>query len=103
MRKLLLALAPLALAVNVLGATALPSRNASAADMMPPGKTGDVNMDGRANSLDALDVLSVNSALIAEPPEPWHTAADVNCDEVVDSVDATVILQADAGLIQLRP
>jgi hypothetical protein len=67
-------------------------------------KTGDLNADGVANSLDALAILEYQAGMVAsEPDEYWMGGADVNCDMTVNAVDATLILQADAGLTTIRP
>ncbi len=71
---------------------------------MMKSKTGDLNMDGTANSLDALLVLFYDAGL-GEPPEDidiWIASADVDCDLEVTALDASLILQADAGLYKLR-
>jgi len=96
----------LALAIALLGA-AIIAPSASAGEM--PGdtmmsKTGDLNDDGTANSLDALLLLFYDAGM-GEPPEDvetWTIAADVDCDFKVTSVDAALILQANAGLYELR-
>lgn len=76
---------------------------AAAGEMMGM-KTGDMNADGTANSLDAALVLQHDAGLAPLPPEDvfLHAAGDVNCDSLVNSIDASVILQADAGLYVLR-
>ncbi len=81
----------------------VPGLGAQAGGMMQS-KTGDLNMDGTANSLDALIVL-FHDAGLAEPPEDidaWTIMADVDCDLAVTALDAAIILQADAGLYELR-
>ena len=96
-------LAAALLAVALLAGTAGP---ASAGDMMPmPVKTGDANMDGQLNSLDALQLMFYDAGLVPMPPydELVHTTADVDCDGVLNSIDASLILQAVAGLYQIRP
>ena len=102
MRRTIIALAlSTALAGVLLWQLVLPA----AAGMMGS-KTGDVNVDGHANSLDAVVVLQYGASLYAPPAmslKGWVAAADVNCDQGVDSVDASLILQADAGLYTLRP
>ncbi len=71
---------------------------------MMESKTGDLNFDGIANSLDALAVL-FHDAGLTEPPDDidtWTAIADVDCDLEVTALDAALILQSDAGLYQLR-
>lgn len=67
-------------------------------------KTGDLNLDGAANSIDAVLVLQAEAGLTPMPVDgtATHAAADVNCDRLVNSIDASLILQADAGLYHLR-
>ena len=104
-RRLLAIIIPLA-AVSAFafsGIAGLGADSAQAGGMMQ-NKTGDLNMDGTANSLDALIVL-VYDAGLSEPPENidvWTAIADVDCDFAVTSLDASLILQADAGLYHLR-
>jgi len=76
----------------------------ASAGMMMGEKTGDLNMDGRSNSIDALLVLQHDAGIRPLPPEDvyLHAAGDVSCDGLVNSIDASMILQADAGLIELR-
>ena len=68
-------------------------------------KTGDLNGDRVANSVDAAIVLQYEAALMqpAGDLSAWQAAADVNCDSVVNSIDSSLILQYDAGLTTLRP
>lgn len=66
-------------------------------------KTGDLNVDGRTNSLDALAVLEFDAGMMQAPTKTWFGGADVNCDSSVNSIDASVILQVDAGLTTIRP
>jgi hypothetical protein len=66
-------------------------------------KTGDLNADGRTNSLDALSVLVYQAGMMRAPSKTWLGGADVNCDKTVNAIDATLILQVDAGLTTLRP
>jgi hypothetical protein len=105
MKSLILLFATATLAA-VIGITALlaGSGSASAGPMMPP-KTGDVNMDGSTNSIDALHILFYDAGLVmpAGFSAGWMAAADVNCDLVVDALDASIILQVDAGLTTIRP
>jgi len=78
--------------------------SASAAPMMGA-KTGDANMDGAMNSLDALQVMFFDAGLLPMPAyeDSLYAASDVNCDEVLNAIDASLILQATAGLYELRP
>ncbi len=105
-RGILAALASAAIAVAAIATVLGPGAGTASAggmDMMET-KTGDLNMDGAANSLDALLVLFYDTGLY-EPPEDlehWTAAADVDCDLEVTALDAALILQADAGLYQLR-
>jgi len=98
MQRTLMATATAALLVAVLYGS-----QAAAGGMMGA-KTGDMNADGSANSIDAALVLQHDARLAPLPPEDvfLHAAGDVNCDASVNSVDASLILQADAGLYQLR-
>ena len=85
------------------GMPGMGAESAQAGGMMQS-KTGDLNMDGTANSLDALIVLFYDAGL-TEPPEDidaWTIMADVDCDLVVTALDAAFILQADAGLYEMR-
>jgi len=85
------------------GIAGIGADSAHAGDMMQS-KTGDLNADGTANSLDALIVL-FHDAGMSDPPEDidaWTIIADVDCDLAVTALDAALILQADAGLYQLR-
>ena len=59
---------------------------------------GDVNGDGKVDSIDATLVLQ-HYANINQLSEDAQTAADVNQDGKADSIDATLILQKYAGLI----
>ena len=58
---------------------------------------GDVDCDGRVNSIDALFILQFNAALM--PALPCPEAADVNGDGRIDSIDALLILQFQDCLI----
>ncbi len=100
-------LAPAAIAVALLiGSLGYGANSAMAGGMgMMGSKTGDLNMDGATNSLDALLVL-FHEAGLTEPPadiEAWTAIADVDCDFEVTSLDAALILQVDAGLTTIRP
>lgn len=104
MRTLISLIAIVALALTI-SVTALGTGHAAAGGMMQS-KTGDLNGDGTANSVDALLVLFYNAGL-SKPPGAgaglWFAEADVNCDTTVNALDATLILQAGAGLYDLRP
>lgn len=95
--------APLASALIAAALLVSTAGGASAGPMMA--KTGDLNMDGTANSIDALYVLWYQVTLQPMPghDDPLFIAGDVNCDELLNSVDASLILQHTAGLINLRP
>ena len=58
---------------------------------------GDVNEDGRVNSLDALWILFYYVGLVDFVPCP--EGADADQDGDIDPIDATLILQFDADLI----
>jgi hypothetical protein len=96
-RTLLAGTAGIALALGLFAG------QAAAGEMMGM-KTGDLNMDGAANSLDAMLVLQADAGLAPIPEEDvyLHAAGDVNCDARINSMDATLILQADAGLYEIR-
>jgi hypothetical protein len=93
--------APLAAALVMLALLA----GVAAAGPPMMGKTGDLNMDGSANSLDALQVLVYDAGLMQKPAttDATFAAADVNCDVELNALDASLILQHDAGLYNLRP
>ncbi len=102
------AVASIAITIAALAALFSPGATvvtAGGMDMDPMvSKTGDLNQDGVANSLDALAIL-FHDAGLTKPPEDlerWTLAADVDCDLEVTALDAALILQADAGLYQLR-
>jgi hypothetical protein len=92
------------MAAGLGGLTSIDAESAVAGGIMAS-KTGDINMDGTANSLDALAVLFHDAGLTATPldVDTWIATADVDCDLVVTALDAALILQADAGLYNLRP
>lgn len=95
-------------ALVIAGLLVLPGFGMSAVPVAACGevhpKTGDLNSDGLANSLDALEILFYQAGLVAsEPDARWMGGADVDCDGSVDSIDATLILQVDAGLTTIRP
>lgn len=58
---------------------------------------GDVNQDGKVDSIDALRILQVNVGLY-ELTETERLAADMNRDGEIDSIDALLILQKNAGI-----
>ena len=64
---------------------------------LPAKDPGDVNDDGRVNSVDAALVLQYDADLINSLPNA--ESADVNDDGRINSVDAAIILQIDAGLL----
>jgi hypothetical protein len=75
-----------------------PTRTHTPTNTPPPGALlGDVNCDGRVNSLDALAVLQFSAGLLEEVVCPAN--ADVNDDGVINTLDAALILQFSAGLI----
>jgi hypothetical protein len=63
----------------------------------PSAPPGDVNCDGRTNSLDALAVLQLSAGFLSTLP--CRAGADVNHDGGVNTLDAALILQYVAGLI----
>ena len=62
---------------------------------------GDVNKDGRINSIDAALVLQFSAGLVASLAHPDN--ADANQNGAVNSVDAALILQFSAGLLDALP
>jgi hypothetical protein len=58
---------------------------------------GDVNCDGRKNSVDAALMLQYDSGLIESFSCPDD--ADMNGDGAVNALDAAVLLMLEAGLI----
>lgn len=58
---------------------------------------GDVNGDGKSNSLDAAQVLKYDAGMISLS-EKQKERADVNGDGEVNSLDAAKILREDAGI-----
>ena len=104
MRTLASLFAALLIALAV-GVPVMGAGHAAAGGMMLS-KTGDLNDDGTANSVDALLVLFYDAGLSkpsAAQANRWFANADVNCDTTVNALDATLILQAGAGLYDLRP
>lgn len=63
----------------------------------PEKEPGDVNDDGRVNSVDAALVLQYEADLIDTLPNA--ASADMNDDGRINSVDAAIILQIEAGLL----
>ncbi len=63
---------------------------------------GDINSDGKINSIDALMVLNaaVNKLM---PTEIQLRLCDVNCDKKINSTDALIILQFSVGNIVKFP
>ncbi len=61
--------------------------------------SGDINLDGSIDYLDAMTALRYDAELI-ELTDAQITAADVNDDGSVDSLDAILMLRYDAGLIE---
>ena len=59
--------------------------------------TGDINSDGKVNSLDALIVLQYSVGLFTDVKN--FRAGDVNSDMLLNSIDALIILQISVGLI----
>ncbi|MCI0890777.1 MAG: proprotein convertase P-domain-containing protein [Chloroflexi bacterium] len=63
---------------------------------------GDVNCDGRVNSIDAALTLQLSAGLVSSLA--CQGAADANLDGAINAIDAALILQLGAGLIgQLPP
>ena len=62
-----------------------------------PYTLGDVNQDGKVDSIDALRILQVTGGLY-ELTETERLAADMNRDGEIDSIDALLILQKNAGI-----
>src|SRR3989344_3162014 len=65
------------------------------------GKTGDVNCDGRTNSIDAALELQRVAGLTGQLP--CESEGDVNNDHLLNAVDAALMLQQDAGIIRQKP
>lgn len=98
------------LAVVIIGAT-FASGFPVAADAATP---GDVNRDGRVNSIDAFHFLQHRAGIICPLPPLEETycpssdpkymqSADVNEDGIDTAIDATFILQYHAGLLDHLP
>ena len=65
-------------------------------------RIGDVNCDGKVNSIDAFFILQISAAL--KNTLPCIQWTDVNQDTIINSIDAALILQFHAGLIkELQP
>jgi len=72
---------------------------------------GDVNRDGRVNSIDALFLLYFQAGFICSLPPPEESGCpisqlgkgDVNEDGVANAFDAILILQYHAGLLAALP
>lgn len=65
----------------------------------PSADVGDVNKNGRVDSIDASIVLQYTAGFL----DTINDTADANEDGLVTSVDATLILQFGAGLIHSLP
>ncbi len=62
---------------------------------------GDVDGDGRVNSIDAFLLLKFRAGIIwPDPNEGLYEKADLNDDGLVNTIDAALILQFHAGLIE---
>lgn len=62
---------------------------------------GDVNADGKVDTLDASTVLKYDAGL-TDLTEDQKKSADVNQDGDVDTLDASMILKHDAGMIDIE-
>jgi hypothetical protein len=82
-------------------ATATPTTRPPTATPTPPRLCGDLNKDGRVNSLDALLFLQWIAGFI--PSLPNAGSADANGDGRFTSVDVALILQIDARIIPRCP
>ena len=104
-QRLLVAAGAFVSAALIAGALLISSVGSASAAPMMGAKTGDANMDGVTNSLDALRVMSFDARLLPMPAyeDSLYAASDVNCDEVLNAIDASLILQATAGRYELRP
>ena len=76
-----------------------PTATATPTSTMTPRPAGDVNCDGRRDSVDATLVLQLDAGLLAELP--CSATGDVNHDGVTNLLDAALLLQEAAGLIAL--
>lgn len=82
--------------------TRTPTRSPTPTSTPPLCRTeGDVNGDGRTNSLDALFVLQFVAGLLTSLPNAGK--ADVNEDGRITAIDAFLMLQFQAGLIRCLP
>ncbi len=62
---------------------------------------GDVDGDGRVNSIDAFHLIQFSAGIILPDPDAeLYEKADLNNDGLLDSLDASLILQFHAGLIE---
>jgi len=62
-------------------------------------ETGDVNMDGAVNIVDALQIAR---AYVGQNPTPYYEEyADANCDNAVNIVDALQVARYYVGLIDI--
>ncbi len=76
----------------------MPPTNTPTRTPVTPAKAcGDVNDDGRVNSVDAALILQLEARLISSVAN--RPSGDVNGDGRVNSVDASLILQFEARLI----
>jgi len=81
-------------------ATRTPTAQPSSTPMpTPAGQAGDVNGDGRVNSIDAALILQFTAGLVLSLP----ASADANGDGRTNSIDAALVLQFGAGLISRLP
>ena len=60
-------------------------------------RPGDVDGDGRVNSIDAFLLLGYRAGTILDPG--FDAKHDVNCDGLANAQDATLILQFHARLL----
>jgi hypothetical protein len=84
-------------------ATPVPATPTRTPTATPEKPVGDVNDDGRVNSLDALLILQIVAALIDETDVPNAASGDANLDGDLTSIDAVLVLQVDAGLLDGLP
>jgi hypothetical protein len=66
-----------------------------------PARPGDVNCDGRTNSIDAMLIMRSYARLLVALPCAY--AGDVNGNGGLGPLDAILILQYDAGLVDALP